>query len=294
MTVPTRALPEEQPVSQPHIVRSLEALREVLSLPPGASIGFVPTMGALHDGHLELVRQSRAHNDVTVVSIFVNPSQFNSADDLARYPRNEARDVSMLADAGVNVVFAPTSDVMYPSGFCTWVTVEGLTDVLEGTFRPGHFRGVATVVTLLLHMVRPQRAYFGEKDWQQLLVIRQLARDLRLDVEIVGVPTVREPDGVAMSSRNARLDHGARSGARIISGALAAAQAAYAGGEHHLPTIELLLRTRLSQEPALTTEYAVIVDATTLQPPLSANQSLRALIAAHIGGVRLIDNIAIG
>ncbi len=274
------------------IVRDLQQLRDVLGAAnSSAGIGFVPTMGALHDGHLHLVQQSRAANDITVVSIFVNPSQFNSAADLERYPRNEERDVSLLRDAGVDVVFVPTAEVMYPPDFSTWVTVEGLTDVLEGEFRPGHFRGVATVVTLLLQMLQPQRAYFGEKDWQQLLVVRRLVRDLMLRVEIVGVPTVREPDGLAMSSRNARLDHGARGAAIVISQALVAAQSAYAAGERDISALQKSLHASLSKEQALTTEYAVIVDADTLRPPLFPESPLRALIAAQIGGVRLIDNI---
>ncbi len=274
------------------VVRTTEALRLALTGDgaPG-SIGFVPTMGALHSGHLHLVEQSRSANDITVVSIFVNPSQFNNAQDLERYPRDEQRDVALLTDAGVDVVFVPNTAEMYPPGFSTWVTVEGLTNVLEGEFRPGHFRGVATVVTLLLQMVRPQRAYFGEKDWQQLLVVRRLARDLMLDVEIVGVPTVREPDGLAMSSRNERLDHSARRAAVVISQALAAAQAEYTAGERDHDALERKLHNTLAQEPALTTEYALITDANTLQAPASSNAPLRALIAAHIGGVRLIDNI---
>lgn len=274
------------------IIRTTDELRDVLRAHTAPQdIGFVPTMGALHSGHLHLVEQSRAANDITVVSVFVNPSQFNNAQDLERYPRDEQRDAALLADAGVNVMFAPSASVMYPPDFSTWVTVEGLTDVLEGEFRPGHFKGVATVVTLLLQMVRPQRAYFGEKDWQQLQVVRRLTRDLLLNVEIVGVPTVREPDGLAMSSRNARLDHRARRAAIVISQALAQAQAAYGAGERNIGALERLLHHTLTQEPALTTEYAVIVNANSLHPPTSPHAPLRALIAAHIGGVRLIDNV---
>ncbi len=275
------------------VARTVTALRDLLLRSPDRSIGFVPTMGALHSGHLELVRRSRVENGVTVVSIFVNPSQFNNPADLARYPRDEARDLAMLAEESVAIVFAPTTDAMYPPDFSTWVTVEGLTDVLEGTFRPGHFVGVATVVTLLLRMVQPTRAYFGEKDWQQLLVVRRLARDLQLDVEIVGVPTVREPDGLAMSSRNARLGDGARSGSLVISGALSAAQSLYASGVRDIGALEQSMREALSREQALTPEYAVVVHADTLRPPSSVHAPLRALIAAHISGVRLIDNVSL-
>jgi pantoate--beta-alanine ligase len=257
-------------------------------------VGFVPTMGALHEGHRTLVQRSCAENAVTVVSIFVNPTQFNNPDDLAKYPRDEARDVAMLDDAGVQIVFAPTPEVMYPPGFNTWVTVKGVTDVLEGEFRPGHFRGVATVVARLLRAVRCDRAYFGEKDWQQLLVVRQLTRDLLLDVEIVGVPTVREADGLALSSRNARLDSISRTAALAISAAIKHVQESFAGGFTQTDDLEGRLHASLRREPALTVEYAVIVDAETLRPVKRLTSPARVLVAATVGGVRLIDNGPVG
>jgi len=229
-----------------------------------------------------------------VVSIFVNPSQFNNPGDLAAYPRDEAGDIARLAADGVQIVFAPTPEVMYPPGFGTWVTVEDISEVLEGEFRPGHFRGVATVVARLLRAVRPGRAYFGEKDWQQLLVVRQLVRDLLLDVDIVGVPTVREADGLAMSSRNVRLSDAARTGALAISAAIRHAQEAYEAGSHEIDDLEARLHAVLRRGPTLTVEYAVVVDAETLRPITRVERPARVLVAAHVGGVRLIDNGAIG
>jgi len=277
------------------VVRTRHALRTTLDeYAPTVRIGFVPTMGALHRGHLQLVAQSRSANDVTVVSVFVNPSQFDNADDLARYPRDEARDVAMLADAGVDVMFAPGAEEVYPADHATWVTVTGVTDVLEGVFRPGHFRGVATVVTLLLRMIRPHRAYFGEKDWQQLLVVTQLARDLMLNVEIVGVPTVREADGLAMSSRNARLGESARAKARGINAAIRATQDRYVQGERDALVLESLLHAALAREVELTVEYATVVNAATLRAITHVHEPARVLVAAAIDGVRLIDNGPLG
>jgi len=281
----------------PLIVRDIEALRAAIAdarRALGDRMGFVPTMGSLHDGHQRLVQRCRAGNDVTVVSIFVNPSQFNNPGDLAAYPRDEAGDIARLAADGVQIVFAPAPEVMYPPGFSTWVTVEDISEVLEGEFRPGHFRGVATVVARLLRAVRPGRAYFGEKDWQQLLVVRQLVRDLLLDVDIVGVPTVREADGLAMSSRNVRLSDAARTGALAISAAIRHAQEAYEAGSHEIDDLEARLHAVLRRGPTLTVEYAVVVDAETLRPITRVERPARVLVAAHVGGVRLIDNGAIG
>ncbi len=281
----------------PMIVRDVNTLRaalDALRAERGGTVGFVPTMGWLHDGHRTLVQRSRAENAITVVSLFVNPSQFDDPNDLARYPRDEARDVTLLAADGVDLVFAPAPEAVYPTGFATWITVEGITDVLEGAFRAGHFRGVATVVTLLLRAVRPDRAYFGEKDWQQLLVVRRLAHDLLLDVDIIGVPTVREADGLAMSSRNVRLSDEARAGALAISAALRDVQQAFAEGVRSAAALEERLRARLAGEPALSVEYAVVVAAETLRPLDEVTVPARALVAARIGGVRLIDNGPVG
>ncbi len=297
MSAVVSAVPAVASSVTPLVVRDLEVLRSAIAdarRALGDRVGFVPTMGSLHDGHRRLVRHCRAGNDVTVVSIFVNPAQFNDPGDLAAYPRDEARDVALLAAEGVQIVFAPSPEVMYPPGFSTWVTVDGISEVLEGEFRPGHFRGVATVVTRLLRAVRPDRAYFGEKDWQQLLVVRQLVRDLLLDVEIIGVPTVREADGLAMSSRNARLSDAARTGALAISAAIRHAQEAFAEGFTEIDDLERRLHAALRRESALTVEYAVVVDAETLRPITRVARPARALVAVHVGGVRLIDNGAIG
>lgn len=270
------------------------------------AVGLVPTMGALHEGHVALVRASRADNAITVVSIFVNAAQFNNAADLARYPRTEVEDVALLAREGVDIVFAPTADVIYPDGFASSVDVGGVTEVLEGAHRPGHFRGVATVVTLLLQLVRPTRAYFGEKDWQQLLVVQRLAHDLRLGAEIVGVPIVRDTDGLALSSRNVRLDRIARRAACSLSAAIAAVQQLSAAGERRTAVLETQLHATLASEPTVRVEYATIVDASTLLPMERIDRPARVLIAAQVppratgersaldetdpGPVRLIDN----
>jgi pantoate--beta-alanine ligase len=289
--------PTSGTASHPVIARDLASLRSAIAEARGDStgtVGFVPTMGSLHAGHRTLVEQSRGRDAVTVVSIFVNPSQFNNEDDLARYPRDEARDVALLAEAGVQVVYAPTPEVMYADDHRTWISVEGLTDELEGAFRPGHFRGVATVVTLLLRMVQPDHAYFGEKDWQQLLVVRQLARDLHLGTEIIPVPTVRDADGLALSSRNVRLSAEARAAALTIPAAIEQTQALYAAGMRDTHLLENRLRTRLVDEPALDIEYAVVLDADTLQHVPQLEAPARVLVAATVDGVRLIDNGALG
>ena len=241
-----------------------------------------------------LVERARAWCHVVVASVFVNPAQFNDPTDLARYPRDEAGDLALLAHAGADVVYLPTPEVVYPPGFATWVDVDGLTTVLEGAHRPGHFRGVATVVTHLLRAARPDVAFFGEKDWQQLQVIRRLVTDLWLDVRIAPVPTVRDHDGLALSSRNARLDVAARHAARASPAALEAAQQAFAAGERSVDALERRLRETLDGTPGIGVDYACVVHPETLSPIARADASSRALIAAQVGGVRLIDNAALG
>jgi pantoate--beta-alanine ligase len=275
-------------------VASLRAAIEAQRADRAGPVGFVPTMGALHAGHAALVQRARTECDVVVASIFVNPTQFNDPRDLAAYPRTEAADLALLAAAGCDVAFVPTPAVLYPEGFATHVEVGGLTGVLEGAHRPGHFRGVATVVTLLLRAARPDRAFFGEKDWQQLQVIRRLARDLLLDVDIVPVPTVRDADGLALSSRNARLDAGARARALALPHAIAAAQAAFAAGERNGATLERVLHDVLARDRSLRPDYAVVADPHTLRPVAQADATSRVLLAVHVDGVRLIDNAALG
>jgi pantoate--beta-alanine ligase len=281
----------------PVLARDVPALRAAIGTARTARsgrVGFVPTMGALHAGHRALVERARRECAVVVASVFVNPSQFNDATDLARYPRDEEGDVALLAAAGADVVYLPTPDVVYPPGFSTWVDVEGLTGVLEGAHRPGHFRGVATVVTHLLRAADPDVAYFGEKDWQQLQVIRRLARDLWLDVVIASVPTVRDDDGLALSSRNARLDADARRAAGALPAALRAVQQAFAAGERSVQALEGALRDVLERASGVRVDYACVVHAESLAPIVQADGASRALVAAHVGGVRLIDNAALG
>ncbi len=257
----------------------------------GRRIALVPTMGALHAGHLALVAEARRRADRVVVSIFVNPIQFDRREDFERYPRTLDADLAACAAAGADVVYAPSAATMYPEGFRTTVEVAGLTEPLCGRTRPGHFRGVSTVVTKLFHAVRPHCAVFGEKDWQQLAVIRRLAADLDFGVEIVGVPTVREPDGVALSSRNRRLGAADREAARCLPRALDAAAAAVAAGEWRATAIVARAVAAIAAEPRAQLEYAELRDPESLEEvaEMAGAPALLAL-AGWVGGVRLIDN----
>lgn len=254
----------------------------------GQAVGVVPTMGALHDGHLSLVRAARADCARVIVTIFVNPTQFNNPADLARYPRTEAADAALLATVGVDAIFAPPADAVYPQGFATTVTVAGISAPLEGAHRPGHFAGVATVVAKLFGMTQADRAYFGEKDWQQLAVVRRMAADLNLPVTVVGCPTVRDPDGLAMSSRNARLSPAARAQAVALPRAMRAAIAAVAAGAD--PGAALAdARAALLAAGFDSVDYLDLRDAETLGP--AGDDPVRLFAAATLGGVRLIDNM---
>ena len=279
-------------------VRTVAELREALApaRADGGSIGFVPTMGALHDGHLSLLRAAREQNDVVVASIFVNPAQFGEGEDLARYPRDEARDTELAGTAGADLIYAPTVEEVYPDGFATTVEVAGLTGVLCGDpDRRGseHFRGVTTVVAKLLNSVRPDRVYFGQKDAQQAIVIRRMVRDLDFGAEVVVCPTVREPDGLAMSSRNAYLDADARERAAALSRGLGAAADSARDGA---PAAEVLAAARAELEAAgIEPEYLEARDATDLSPVQSFNgRPVLVAVAARVGGARLIDNVIIG
>ena len=260
----------------------------------GRSLALVPTMGALHDGHLELMRAGGRLADVVATSIFVNPTQFGPKEDLSKYPRDLEGDCAKCASAGVSVIFAPTPEVMYPAGFQTTVTVEQVSQGLCGEKRPGHFRGVATVVTKLLALFRPRVAVFGEKDFQQLKVIETLNRDLDLGVEIVGVPTVREADGLAMSSRNAYLSPAERTRALSLSRGLRAAQALALGGQADAAALVEVVRRELRQAD-VREDYVEVRDAGTLAPvtSLAPGQAGRALVAGFVGTTRLIDNLAL-
>lgn len=258
------------------------------------AVGFVPTMGYLHDGHAALVRRAREDCDIVVVSIFVNPTQFGPSEDFATYPRDLDRDLAVLARAGADVAFVPDASELYPHGVMATVEPPPVSEPLEGARRPGHFKGVVTVVKRLFDAVRPHRAYFGEKDWQQLQVVRAMVREHSLAIGIVAVPTVREPDGLAMSSRNVRLGAAERDSARCVPRALHAARKAFAAGEVRPPALERAMRDVIAAEPAATLDYAVVVDAATLRGVTKATEDSRVLIAVRVGAVRLIDNMSVG
>ncbi len=255
------------------------------------SIGLVPTMGALHEGHLSLIRRCRAENDVAVMSLFVNPAQFNRKDDLERYPRDLEGDSRMAREAGVDVIFAPTAEGMYPDGYVTYLNVERITERWEGTSRPGHFRGVATVCTKLFTICRPHRAYFGQKDYQQSLVVRRLAADLNLGVEIVVSPTVREPDGLALSSRNVLLNQDERRQATVLYRALFQAQAAVRGGERDAGRVRAAIEAEIRGAPLAVLDYVGVCDPDTLEPLVRVSGKAVAVVAASFGATRLIDNV---
>ncbi|MBV6497178.1 MAG: pantoate--beta-alanine ligase [Acidobacteria bacterium ACB1] len=255
-------------------------------------VGFVPTMGALHAGHLKLVEECRQRSDVTIVSIFVNPTQFNDKADLEKYPRDLTQDAAMLAELGVDYIYAPDVEEVYPPGFSTYVDVEGLTGLMEGASRPGHFRGVATVVTILFNTIRPDIAFFGQKDAQQVAVIERLTRDLGFEMEIAVVPTVREPSGLAMSSRNERLSDEERAKAVVLYNSLREAKRAFDKGQRNAADLAQIVDNAIEEEPAAVLDYVSIVDRETLQPveKIGDNETLIAA-AIRIGDVRLIDNL---
>jgi pantoate--beta-alanine ligase len=274
------------------IVRTTEEMRAALEEPRrrGARIGLVPTMGYFHAGHLSLMRRARAESDVVVVSLFVNPTQFNDAADLDAYPRDEARDRDMASGVGVDILFAPAAEDMYPSGFATTVAVTGVSEPLEGASRgAAHFRGVATVVAKLFNIVEPAAAYFGQKDAQQALVIRCMARDLNFHLDVEVCPTVREADGLAMSSRNVRLAPAARAQALALRRGLDAAVRAIAAGEHD-PTRVIACGRDAMRALAVEPEYFAVVSAETLAPLPTIERDVLVAVAARVGGVRLIDN----
>jgi pantoate--beta-alanine ligase len=260
----------------------------------GRRLGFVPTMGALHEGHLSLVRAAKASCDVAAASIFVNPTQFGPNEDLARYPRSFERDCDMLEREGVELVFAPTVEEMYPAGAVTWVTVEGLSDRLDGRSRPGHFRGVTTVVAKLFHIVEPDAAFFGQKDAAQIAIVRRMVRDLNLPVEIVACPIVREADGLAMSSRNAYLDPGQRKQALVLHRSLERVRDLVQAGERDAGRMVAAGRGEFAGESMVRLDYFEIVNPDTLDPVEDVSGGALVAAAASVGGTRLIDNLLIG
>ncbi len=257
----------------------------------GERIGFVPTMGALHAGHLSLVELARRHASRVVVSIFVNPTQFGPGEDFKSYPRTPERDAAQLAEAGCDLLFLPAVETLYPPGSSTRVRVEGPSRGFEGEFRPGHFEGVATVVAGLLGLVRPDAAVFGEKDAQQLAVVRALVRDLHLDVEIVPGPIVREPDGLAMSSRNVYLDPAERRAATVLSRALDGARQAIAAGERSCAAIVEGIRATVAAEPLVELQYAAVVAAESFEPLDWLAGDVVVPVGARVGTTRLLDNL---
>ena len=276
-------------------IRTVHELREAVraARSAGARIGLVPTMGAFHEGHLSLMRRAREQSGFVVASLFVNPAQFNDAADLARYPRDEARDAELARTAGVSVLFAPSVAEVYPDGFATSVNVARLSEPLEGTMRgPGHFRGVTTVVAKLFNMVQPDDAYFGQKDAQQALLVRRLARDLDFPVHVEVCPTVRETDGLAMSSRNVRLDPIARGRAPALARALRAVEAAVLEGEHDAGRA-LAAGEAILAEEGIAPEYFAAVSADTLEPVTRVTGETLVALAARLGDVRLIDNVIV-
>jgi pantoate--beta-alanine ligase len=275
-----------------NIVESLDDLRLGRSglVQP---VGLVPTMGYLHEGHLALVRQARQECKGLVVSIYVNPTQFGPNEDLQKYPRDLQRDLELLRSVGVDLVWTPTNEVMYPAGYQTWVMVEEVTKLLEGAIRAGHFRGVATVVGKLFNLVQPQKAYFGQKDAQQAVVIRRMVRDLNFPIEIVVCPTVREPDGLAMSSRNVYLDPEERQAAVVLSRALFKTKAAFESGERDASHLRGIVLDTLAIEPKVKVQYVSCANPDTLQELVGRVEHALLSLAVTIGKTRLIDNVII-
>jgi pantoate--beta-alanine ligase len=255
------------------------------------TVGFVPTMGYLHKGHLALVKRARIENSTVIVSIYVNPTQFGPSEDYGAYPRELGRDLELLRAEGTDVVFIPSNDEMYPSEFSSWVNVEKVTERLEGVFRPGHFRGVATVVAKLFNIVKPSRAYFGQKDAQQVVVIRRMVADLDMGVEVVVIPTVRESDGLAMSSRNIYLSPEERRAATILFKALSLAQQLWKGGEKDADELRKRMTSLIQKEPLAQIGYVSIADAETLEELNLIDRPALASLAVIIGKTRLIDNM---
>src|SRR6185312_10000449 len=256
-------------------------------------IGFVPTMGALHEGHLSLVRAAKKQTDIVAASIFVNPTQFGPNEDFSKYPRTFERDCEFLKNEGVDLLFAPSAEEMYPRGAVTWVTVEGLSDKLDGRSRPGHFRGVTTVVAKLFHVVEPDVAFFGQKDAVQLVLIRRMVRDLNMPVEIVGCPIVREADGLAMSSRNAYLSAEERKSAAILNRTLQEIKQRFDQGERNSAQLLSAGMEIFQQEAGARLDYLEIVDPETLDPLSAVQGNALVAVAAYVGTTRLIDNLTL-
>ncbi len=272
------------------VIKTIAEIRELRQKLSGSG-GFVPTMGYLHEGHLALMKQARVGNDTVVVSIFVNPTQFSPNEDLATYPRDIDRDLRLLEQEGTDIAFVPSDAEMYPQEFSTWVDVKKLTERLEGASRPGHFRGVATVVAKLLNIVQPTRAYFGQKDAQQVVVIKRMVADLNMNMEIMVVPTVREGDGLAMSSRNGYLNSEERQAATVLFRALFLARQLWQDGEKNGDKLRREMKSVIRKKPLARIDYVSIADADTLEELEVIDRPALALLAVRIGRTRLIDNV---
>jgi len=257
------------------------------------TVGLVPTMGYLHEGHLSLIRRARQECDSVVVSIFVNPTQFGANEDLSKYPRDLERDLSLIEPLGVDLVWNPTAEIMYPAGYQTWVEVDALTHRLEGAIRTSHFKGVTTVVAKLFNAVQPHKAYFGQKDAQQAAVIRQMVRDLNFPIEVIVCPTTREADGLAMSSRNKYLEGADRQSATVLFRALSAAKSAYEGGERNAEKLRTIMKDTLAAEPRAQVQYVSCADYVTLEELDAVRGKTLLSLAVLIGKTRLIDNFVL-
>ncbi len=275
------------------VCRTISEVRQQRLAETGASWGLVPTMGFLHDGHLSLIRAAKAENDRVAVSIYVNPTQFGPQDDFDSYPRDLERDLAILREAGVDLTFTPTDSVMYPAAFETAVSLQYLTNRLEGAARPKHFQGVTTVVTKLFNIIQPHRAYFGQKDAQQTIVLDRMIKDLNFDVEMIVCPTVREADGLALSSRNKYLSPAEREAATVLYRALQAAEAAYQEGERRGQPLRSLMREIIAAEPMAKLEYVSVANPETLFELEELAGNILLSLAVRVGKTRLIDNIPV-
>lgn len=275
------------------LIHSIDGMRALRAATPGKRLGLVPTMGALHEGHLSLVRSARNKSDVVAVSIFVNPTQFGPAEDFSKYPRDLESDSKMLDREHVDVIFAPSVNDMYPAGAITWVTVEGMSDRLCGKSRPGHFRGVTTVVAKLFHIIEPEAAFFGQKDASQVAIVRRMVRDLNLPVEIEVGPIVREADGLALSSRNAYLNPHERKSSVVLHRSLLRAQKLFENGERDSSKLIAAGKEEFTREPSARLDYLEIADPDSLEPVTTISNRALIAVAAFIGNTRLIDNIIV-
>jgi len=275
------------------IVKTISEMKQIRRNLKG-TVGFWPTLGYLHEGHLTLVRRSVTENDSTIVSIFVNPTQFGPNEDFNKYPRDFPRDLAMLEKEGVDYVFMPSTEEMYPPQYNTWIEPKGITDYLEGAKRPGHFRGVATVCNKLFNIIEPDKAYFGQKDAQQVLVIKKMAADLNMNLKVITCPTVREPDGLAMSSRNVYLTPEQRKAAPVLNKSLLLAEKLFTGGERNSAVILEKMTALIQKEPLARIDYISIADTETLEELKIINKTALVSMAVRFGNTRLIDNVILG